>query len=287
MPRSRAAPCRACPAPASGRRRPVPRSAGKTRSTSGTIRPDARCGTTSRAERLHGRSLLLERAGAQHRADQSRPLAHQRRAARAVASAPAPVPTITIRPFIPSAPKSALEVRRADELEHDVRAAELLGPCDEIVGAITSAPRAATWLADARRAHGREHPRAGYRADLDRRGADAAVRTGDDEQLARAAALPSVKIASCAVMKTSGTAAALERRRGSAATATTCRSCTSDPVGEAAAADDPEDAVAELEAPRRRAARDHRAGRLDARECRPASPAERDSGPPAGPDRRR
>ena len=93
-------------------------------------------------------------------------------------------------------------------------------------------------------------------------------------------------IASWAVMKTSGTAAAPASSRA-AGNRDDVPLVHDDAFGEAAAADDPEHPVADLEPASGLAARDHGAGDLDSGDVLAASRAERDSGPPAAPDRRR
>ena len=107
-----------------------------------------------------------------------------------VASLPAPVPTITIRPFIASAREVGLEVRAADELEHDVRAALGLRARDELPRIDHRRPERGDLLAQPGGADGREHPGAGDGADLHRGRADAAVGAVDDEQLAGPQARP-------------------------------------------------------------------------------------------------
>ena len=87
-----------------------------------------------------------------------------------------------------SALRFAGQVRRADELEHDVERAVLL----EALG--VDRPRAAPSSSTARAvvgvAHRRGDVRAGRAAELDRRGADAAGRAVDEQPLARPSARP-------------------------------------------------------------------------------------------------
>ena len=96
-------------------------------------------------ERLHGRRLLLERAGAEHRCRSGAPACPSASAAQRSRVAPAPGADDHDAALDRESVEVALEVRRADELEHDVRAARVRrARATSSSGAITSAPSAAT-----------------------------------------------------------------------------------------------------------------------------------------------
>ena len=92
-------------------------------------------------------------------------------------------------------------------------------------GAIALTPSAAICSRSALVAHRRGHARAGHRAELDGRHADAAGGAVDEQPLADDAARPGVKSASCAVVKTSGTPPAAVQS-SSSGTGIAARSCT-------------------------------------------------------------
>ena len=116
------------------------------------------------------------------------------------AFAPAAIPITTIRPLVFSALTFAPEVRCADELQHDVERAVLAEArgLDDRVGAELRDGVAGVGVA-----HRRDDVRAERVRELDRRGADAAGGAVDDSRSpGRRPAC--VKIASCAVVKSSG-----------------------------------------------------------------------------------
>ena len=78
----------------------------------------------------------------------------------------------------------ALEVGGADQLQNDRGAAEGLRALDEVVGCDRLAAERGDPLAQLDRANGREHPGARRHPDLDGRRADAAVGAVDDEHVA-------------------------------------------------------------------------------------------------------
>ena len=211
-------------------------------------------------ERAHRGRLLVERPGAQHRPEQARPPAHQlaeverRLAAGARADDHDP-------PLHGQGEEIGVEVRAADELEHDVgttlglRARNELGRVDH--GCAERGDR----LAQLRRAHRREHPGSGGRRDLHRRGADAAVRAVDDEQLAR----PEAGLGQHGIVRRHERLG--HRGRGELVEplrhAGHVELVHEHVVGEPAAADEPEDPVARSEPPGGRPAGDHRSRDLD------------------------
>ena len=172
------------------------------------------------------------------------------------------MPTITIRPFIASADEIGVEVRPADELEHDIRAALRLRPRDELPGSITVAPSAATCSRSPA-----SRTVASTRAPAMAAICTAAVPTPPLAPLTSRSSPgrnPAwLMIASWAVTKTSGTAAAASSSRLSG-TASHVQLVDEHPAREPAAADEAEDAVSRRDRERGRPARDHGAGHLEA-----------------------
>ena len=205
-------------------------------------------------ERLHRRALLLHRPGTQHGAHQRRALAHQRAqrhvelraGARADDDDPAPGRQRT---------KVAGQVRRTDQLEHDVRLAVHVLQRHR-VGAHRRQP-----LAGGLAARVGQHPRARRQAELDGGRPDAPAGAVDQQRLAR------------------DQSGAGEHRvvRGDERLGNRGRLLVREPVGDArhvplvhgdavgqtTAADDPEHAVADLPAEHRSAGRDHRPTHLE------------------------
>ena len=219
--------------------------AGKTASTSGVIRPEARCGTTAAREGLHRGCLLLQRPGAQRGSDQPRALEHDpaQRQVRLVATAGADDHDAALaRERI----EVALEVRGADQLENDGGAAELAGPVDELVERDRLGAEPGDPAAQAGRADGREHAGARDRTDLHRGRADAAVGAVDDEHVAeREITLRADRIVRGDECLGHGRRLALAEARGDRSDVALV---DEDTVGEPAAADDAEHPVAGLEA---------------------------------------
>ena len=156
-------------------------------------------------------------------------------------------------------------MRRADELDHDVGSAAVRGRQHGIGEALVVDGLAAELAHERRRvgaAHRSEHPRAGGDADLHGRAADAARGAVHEQRLAQLSAAW-LRIASCAVMNASGTAAAPGSSSASG-TAVDAALVHDDAVGEPAAADEAEDAVARLPAEHLRAAGLDGAGDLEA-----------------------
>ena len=133
-------------------------------------------------------------------------------------------------------------------------------------GASTSAPSAATRSRTSRGPHGRQHAGAGHRAELDRGGADAAVRAGDAEHVpeAKVSQREDRVVRRDEDLGNRGCPCVVEVRRHRHDVTLV----HDHPARQASAADDPEDPVAELETSCRRAAPDHDAARLDAGDVR-------------------
>ena len=253
---------RACPAPASGGKAPRASSRRDTRSTRGTMRPDARSGKPPARRpgrrppsppRTRRSIVPIRRASFP-----SVPAATGRRRLRLPSPRSRSCPW---RDHTRNRTRDSGRRRARSRRSHRRLSFARVTSCS---GPITSAPRAATCArTDSERTVARTRPPATAPSWT------AAVPTPPLAPLTTKLAETEVAerecTASCAVTKTSGTAAALTSS-SPAGTGATCRSCDEHPVREAAATDDPEDAVADLEPGRRRTARDHRPAVLDARD---------------------
>ena len=213
-------------------------------------------------ERLHGGGLLLERAGAEHGAHHARPASHQLpQVERRLGAAAGPDDHDP--PLDREREEIGVEVRRADELEDDVGAALCAG----------ARPRARRGRSPSRRAAPPAPAAPPLRTVASTRAPEtaaictAAVPTPPLAPLTtrsspgRSSAC--VITASCAVTKTSGTAAAASSS-SHAGNGRHVALVDEHPIGEPASADDPEDPVTGGECARASARGDHRPGHLDA-----------------------
>ncbi len=196
----RARSCRACRRRRSARRRRRPRASGKVAAIGTVSAPRSNSRQHAALHAPRGQRLLLQRTRAQRRAADARALAHQRAQVDLGAWRRRRAPMTTIRPPSASAWRFSGEVRRADELEDHVERPVLGEPLRrDHGGAERRRPRRAARDCAPSRGRGRRPPRrAGSppcrRRPLRRARAAARRRRGAHW----------LKIASCAVVKTSG-----------------------------------------------------------------------------------
>jgi predicted amidohydrolase len=212
------------------------------------------------SEALHGRRLLLGRPRAEDGAVDRRALAHQR-AERELAFGAGARADDDEAAFRCERVEVAGEVHRADELEHDVRSAGGVRCRNCVVGCYRLCSELPELLVG--RACRREHACARGDPDLHGGGADAAVRAGHEEHLAE----PEPPAGEERVVRRDedlgdGGRVLVGELVGNPRDVALVHG---DSVGEAAAADEPEDAVAGRKAAHGRSRRDDDAGHLEPR----------------------